>query len=149
VQVIHDPRRRRSVRISDEPRSIEIRTDDISRKHVLALLQHHLEREAKRRFRSRTAELSALTGIQYSRLFVRNQRTRWGSSSSKGNISVNWRAVMLPTAVQDYLIIHELAHQVHLNHSAAFWTVVERHCPDYRTANNRLKDNSPLISLFR
>jgi hypothetical protein len=149
VSAIRDPRRKRTVKISHESRAIEIRSDDTSRKHVLAILESSLEREAKRYFPIRSAELSRSTGIQYARLFIRNQKTRWGSSSGKGNISVNWRAIMLPPSVQDYLIIHELAHQVHLNHSKAFWAVVERHCPSYRTANKWLKDNSLLISLFR
>lgn len=149
VRVVTDPRRKRSVKVSASERLIEVRTDDTTRKNVLSILQRHLEREARRSFPEKTRALSHQTGIGYSRLFIRNQRTRWGSSSGKGNISLNWRAIMLPPAVQDYLIIHELAHQVHLNHSKAFWSVVERHCPDYRTANKWLKDNSLLISLFR
>lgn len=149
VKVIRDPRRRRSIRLSEESRTLQIRTDDVSRSHVLDVLKRFLEREAKRHFAARSAELSAATGIPFERLFVRNQRSRWGSSSGKGNISVNWRAIMLPPAVQDYLVIHELAHQVHLNHSKAFWEVVERFCPDYRAANKWLRDHSLLISLFR
>lgn len=149
VRIITDPRRKRSVKVASSERSIEIRTDDPTRKNVVSILQRHLEREARRSFPERTRALSRATGIGYSRLFIRNQRTRWGSSSGKGNISLNWRAVMLPPEVQDYLIIHELAHQVHLNHSKAFWSVVEKHCPSYRKANKWLKDNSLLISLFR
>lgn len=149
VDVVHDPRRKRTVRIQPAEQRIELRTDNTSRKNVLAVLERHLEREAKRHFLQRVEELSKTTGISYARLFIRNQRTRWGSSSGKGNLSVNWRAIMLPPSVQDYLVIHELAHQVHLNHSKAFWKVVERYCPEYRAANKWLRDHSLLISLFR
>lgn len=149
VDVVHDPRRKRTVRVDPAERRIGLRTDDTSRENVLAILEHHLGRAAKRHFLERVAQLSKLTGISYERLFIRNQRTRWGSSSGRGNISINWRAIMLPPPVQDYLVIHELAHQVHLNHSKAFWAVVERYFPDYRAANKWLRDHSLLISLFR
>ena len=149
VNVIRDPRRKRSISVSEEARSLEIRTDDPSRRHVTAVIKRYLEREAKGHFPQRASELSAMTGISFQKLFIRNQRTRWGSSSGKGNISVNWRAIMLPSSVQDYLVIHELAHQVHLNHSKAFWKVVEQFYPDYRNANKWLRDHSLLISLFR
>lgn len=149
VEVLADQRRKRTIQVTPDTQTIVVRAADTSRKHVLGLLQRHLEREARRHFHSRAPELSAATGIPYARLFIRNQRSRWGSSSGRGNISINWRAIMLPPQVQDYLIIHELSHQVHLNHSKAFWTVVERHCPDYRQANKWLREHSLLIALFR
>ncbi len=149
VRAYSDPRRKRSVWVNEAAETIEVHTKEATRKTVLAILESFLLRQAKRHFTKRAQELSSLTGISYKRLFIRNQRTRWGSSSGRGNISVNWRAIMAPPAVQDYLVIHELAHQVHLNHSKAFWKVVKHWCPDYEDANRWLKNHALLMSLFR
>lgn len=149
VRVYRNPARSRLVRLDREGARVEVETRTPTRAHVQKVLERFLVRLARRRLPARCEELSALTGIDFSRVFIRNQRTRWGSSSGKGNVSFNWRAIMVPPEVQDYLIIHELAHQVHLNHSKAFWKVVERWCPDYRSANRWLRDHSTIISLFR
>lgn len=114
--------------------------------HALAVW---LRRKAGERFRLAAEKISSEVGIGYEKIFIRNQRTRWGSSSARGNISLNWRTIMAPPEVQRYLIIHELAHQRHLNHSARFWALVERHCPDYRAHESWLKQHRSLISLFR
>lgn len=149
VRAYRDPKRKRSVWINDTAQAIEVHTQEPTRKTVLTILEGFLMRQAKRQFTKRAQELAELTGIRYQKLFIRNQRTRWGSSSARGNLSVNWRAIMAPPPVQDYLLIHELAHQVHLDHSKAFWKVVERWCPDYEEANRWLKSHALLMSLFR
>lgn len=80
---------------------------------------------------------------------IRDQRTRWGSWSSRGNISLNWRLVMLPEPVIHYVIIHELMHHFHPNHSRVFWESVQRFCPRWQTYRNTLKDYVYLNQLFR
>ena len=85
---------------------------------VSGVLGRWLRREAKQRLVNYAQQISKEVGIPYKKLFLRNQKTRWGSSSTLGNISLNWRTVMIPTPVQRYLIIHELAHQQYMNHSA-------------------------------
>ena len=89
----------------------------------------------------RVRELAALHGLEarISTISVRNQRTRWGSCSARGKISLNWRLVQVPPSVRDYVILHEIAHLVHLNHSARFWTLVESFCPNYREEEAWLK----------
>ena len=89
----------------------------------------------------RLAALSTQSGLPFSRLTIRAQRTRWGSCSSKGNISLNWRLVQMPVFVSDYVMIHELCHTVHMNHSAAFWQLVQQHFPDTDNARQWLKTN--------
>ena len=68
-------------------------------------------------------------GVTYGRLAIRDQKTRWGSCSRAGNLNFNWRLVLAPPAVLDYVVVHELAHRVELNHSVRFWRVVARYCP--------------------
>lgn len=74
---------------------------------------------------------SAELGLPYSRLSLRDTRSRWGSCTSAGNLMFSWRLAMAPSEVLDYVAAHEVAHLAEMNHSAAFWNVVDRLCPDY------------------
>jgi predicted metal-dependent hydrolase len=76
---------------------------------------------------------------------VRNQRTRWGSCSRRGTISLNWRLIQTPPFVSDYIILHELMHLREMNHSPRFWRQVETVCPGYRTAEEWLKPHASLL----
>jgi predicted metal-dependent hydrolase len=105
-------------------------------------LEKHLQGLAKTELANRTRELAAEHDIEIKRVAVRNQRTRWGSCSRTGTISLNWRLIQLPDAVRDYIILHELMHMRHLNHSPRFWAEVEKACPNYRAAEDWLKQNS-------
>ena len=79
------------------------------------------------------------------RITVRNQRSRWGSCSVKGTISLNWRLIQTPPFVQDYIILHELMHLREMNHSRRYWRCVEQVCPNYRNAEAWLKQNKNLL----
>ena len=80
-------------------------------------------------------------GVSYGRITVREQKTRWGSCSAKGNLNFNWKLILMPEGILDYLVVHELAHRMEMNHSPAFWRVVEREIPDYRERRMWLKKN--------
>ena len=80
-------------------------------------------------------------GVSCGRITIRSQRTRWGSCSTGGNLSFNCLLMLCPEPVQDYVVIHELCHRKEMNHSPAFWSEVEKHCPDYRIHRKWLKDN--------
>lgn len=88
--------------------------------------------QAKGYLPPRVGELAVTHGFKYKNLRIKNQKTRWGSCSSKGNINLNLRLMMAPDAAIDYVIIHELCHLRELNHNQAFWAHVELHCPDFR-----------------
>ena len=108
-------------------------------------IEDHLWGVAKRELPPRVLELASARGLRVAKVCVRNQRSRWGSCSRHGTISLNWRLVQTPDFVRDYIIYHELAHLNHLNHSARFWHEVERLCPGYLTAEMWLKQNSALL----
>jgi predicted metal-dependent hydrolase len=110
-----------------------------------ALIERHLRTLAAKEFPERVFELAALHQLPVKRVTVRNQRTRWGSCSRRGTISLNWRLIQAPPFVRDYLIFHELAHLREMNHSPRFWREVERLCPEYRTAEKWLRGNSTLL----
>ena len=105
-------------------------------------IEHGLRRIATPELIERTTALAAAGQFPVRRISVRNQRSRWGSCSRRGTISLNWRLVQAPLQVRDYLIFHELAHLKHMNHSARFWAEVERLCPDYRVSEAWLKHHS-------
>ena len=101
----------------------------------------HLRRIAERELPARTRELALLHGIVVNRVTVRAQKSRWGSCSVRGTISLNWRLIQTPPFVVDYIIIHELMHRRQMNHSARFWKQVAEAFPDYRRAEKWLKSS--------
>jgi len=108
-------------------------------------IERHLRALATKELPARTLEFAALHQLSVQRVTVRAQRSRWGSCSFKGVISLNWRLIQTPPFVQDYIILHELMHLRQMNHSARFWREVEQVCPDYRTAKLWLKENPGLL----
>ena len=76
--------------------------------------------------------------FKFNRISIRNQRTRWGSCSSKKNLNFNWRVIYLPQNCTDYLIVHELCHLREMNHSKKFWKLVEETIPDYKTLRKKM-----------
>ena len=92
-------------------------------------------------FTRKTEYYARLMGVTYGRISIREQKTRWGSCSSKGNLNFNWRLILAPEEVLDYVVVHELAHRREMNHSKAFYAVVESMLPDYRRAQKWLRDN--------
>ena len=95
---------------------------------------------AKRIFPERTAYFAKRMGVDYGRITIREQKTRWGSCSSKGNLNFNWKLVLLDPELLDYVVVHELAHRREMNHSKNFWKIVEAELPDYRERRRRLKE---------
>ncbi len=79
--------------------------------------------------------------VSVNRIAIREQKTRWGSCSSKGNLNLNWKLVLMPHRIQDYVVVHELAHRKQMNHSVFFWKEVEAVLPDFRERKQWLREH--------
>jgi hypothetical protein len=97
---------------------------------------------AKRNLPVRLLALAREEGLTVRKVSVRNQKSRWGSCSPNGHICLNWRLVLLPDAVRDYVLVHELMHLRRMDHSPAFWKLVARACPDYQAHRAFLRSRS-------
>lgn len=105
--------------------------------------------EAERLFLVQFKNILEKTGLKFGSLKIINSRSRWGSCDKEGNISINFRAVMLKEILREYLFIHELAHNVEFNHSKRFWKIVSTFIPQYKTVRKMLKEYNFLQDLFR
>ncbi|QDR81003.1 M48 family metallopeptidase [Sporomusa termitida] len=110
------------------------------------LIKAWLVKQAGELFLNKTKQWAAVIGVCPARITIKDQKTRWGSCSSLGNINYNWRIIMAPPQVADYLIIHELCHLLVPNHSVRFWEQVGRFSPEYRECRQWLADNGKLLS---
>jgi hypothetical protein len=95
----------------------------------------------------RVKRYSSPSGIRYRELKITNAQKRWGSCSAKGNLCFSWRLAMAPREVIDYVVVHELAHLEHKDHSRKFWDRVEKVLPDYRSRRQWLRDNDHRLTL--
>lgn len=118
-----------------------------------ALSEHKLSPEERMRyiqiardiFKQKTAYYAALMDVTYGRISIREQKTRWGSCSGKGNLNFNWRLIFAPEHVLDYVVVHELAHRKEMNHAPAFYNLVQSILPDYKAAKEWLHDNGHFL----
>jgi hypothetical protein len=112
---------------------------------VRRAVERHLWNLARRELAARTAQLATQHDLTVSRITIRNQRSRWGSCSRRGTISLNWRLIQVPAYVRDYIILHELMHMREHNHCIRFWKQVESVCPDHAVAEKWLKQHRRLL----
>jgi predicted metal-dependent hydrolase len=94
---------------------------------------------------ARLEALAAHHDLEVARISIRNQQTRWGSCGRDGHICLNWRLLLMPDSVRDYVLIHELMHLKRMDHSPAFWRLVREACPDYLVARRWLRQHGPSL----
>ena len=99
-----------------------------------------MRREIQAHFMERLQLYAPQMGVSYNRVTIRNQKGRWGSCSSKGNLNFNYRLHYLPRELMDYVVVHELAHRLEMNHSARFWNIVGKYDPKYREHQKMLTE---------
>jgi predicted metal-dependent hydrolase len=102
--------------------------------HIDRRIGDFLRREAKRNLEAASTRYANALGVRIKRLAVRDQSSRWGSCSTGGALSFSWRLILAPPFVLDYLAAHEVAHLLEMNHSARFWRLVQKLCPDHERA---------------
>jgi predicted metal-dependent hydrolase len=114
--------------------------------HALPLVEARaLRQRAVRELPPRLIDLAKRLGLTVSGVSVRNQRTRWGSCGHDGRICLNWRLLLMPPWVSEYVLIHELMHLRRMDHSAAYWRLVAAACPQYRAARQWLRAHGPSL----
>lgn len=96
-------------------------------------------------FRARAEHWAGVLGVTFGAVRVKDQRTLWGSCTRDGHLNFNWRLTLAPPETLDYVVIHELAHRVEMNHSRRFWAVVEKACPDHRAHRRWLRQNGAAL----
>lgn len=117
--------------------------------HVGRRTADFLKSEAKRLIAPRAQDMAARLGRKTGRITVKDTRSRWGSCSSAGDLAFSWRLVLAPEQILDYVVAHEVAHLVQMNHSPAFWAVVESLVGDHRPARRWLKVNGAGLHRFQ
>ena len=117
--------------------------DDLEARRTKLL--HWLRKQARLHLPERLEQLALQLDLGYGRVSIRSQRTRWGSCSSVGNINLNDRLMFLPAPLADYVMVHELCHTRHMNHSKRFWQLVESHVPQYRKFEKQLRSARQLM----
>jgi len=111
-------------------------------------LQKFYQQEAEKLIRERIQIWAEQMKLFPKVVKLRNQKSRWGSCTSRGSIQINWRLIGAPLSVIDYILIHELAHLQHMNHSKDFWNLVSRHCPDFEQSEKWLKEKHGLLEFL-
>lgn len=118
--------------IKIEQDQLIVNLDPCFRKQPSTEIEAWLKNQAVININKRTRALSVAMGLKYNKLTVRNQKSRWASCSPRKNLSFNWRLIMTPEPVLDYVIIHELSHLREMNHSIKFWNIVGQYCPNWK-----------------
>ena len=114
---------------------------------VRSLLENHLREMARSIMAERISFYEKHILVKHNSFRIKNQKTRWGSCSSKGNLNFNFRLVMAPIEIVDYVVVHELCHIVHMNHSAVFWNLVGSIISDYNERRQWLRENSLMLEI--
>ncbi|MDE6020748.1 MAG: M48 family metallopeptidase [Ruminococcus sp.] len=127
---------------------IQERKDKMSNINPLTMDEiYDLADKAMKIIPKRTAHYAPLIGVDYGRITIRNQKSRWGSCSGRGNLNFNCLLMLMPSDVIDYVVVHELCHRKEMNHSKKFWLEVEKILPDYKKQLSWLKEHGDEIMM--
>ncbi|MDR0292235.1 MAG: M48 family metallopeptidase [Elusimicrobium sp.] len=133
-----EPEAEPSVRLEDGRILITVKDENAD---AGQMAEDWLRGRAETILKERTAAWAKKMGVEFNSIFIKDQRTMWGSCSDKKNINYSYRIIKMPSVIMDYLIVHELAHLVHMNHADEYWTLVSAHCPDYDKHRKWLSSN--------
>lgn len=144
---LHDAQMKPMISIAGNNIVCYARLDKVTKPAIRASFVAWYKQQAQHYLQERSDQLSLQTGLKAQSITVKTYRARWGSCTLSGHIQYNWKLIMAPSDVIDYVIIHELCHTKHHNHSAAFWQLVASYMPNYHTARNWLKSNGHALEL--
>lgn len=145
LQRFEEADRKSRARVEPAPGRLKVYLPSGSRAGTRATAEAWIRANSRAEIEQVVALQARHMGAHPKAVSIRDQRTRWGSCSSRGNLSFNWRLVMAPPAILQYVVIHELAHLFEPNHSKNFWNLVARYYPDYKKARAWLRKNSPAL----
>lgn len=135
-----EPARKR-IQVELEEDKLLISTPNAEPARIYKAIEKWYIGQAHMIFPVRVMHYLQFTGGEVKAIRIKDQKTRWGSCSSLHNLNFNWRLIMAPGEVLDYVVVHELCHLTYMNHSRDFWNMVEKVMPDYRVYRKWLKDN--------
>jgi len=130
----------------DESRII-IRTSKTERDDIQKLLKKWYKKQTKEIVSSRVAYYGEIIKVSVNAIDIKSRKTEWGSCDSHGNLTFNWKLVMATPESIDYVVVHELCHRKHMDHSKQFWCEVKKYLPDYKERQKWLKDNSVNLNI--
>lgn len=144
LTVAIDPNRQRGYAIDGALRQLQLN----GKQPAATALRSALQQEARQWFAGRLAAYAERMGRPPPALRLSSARTRWGSCNHRGDIALHWRLILMPPAIIDYVVAHEMAHLREMNHSPRFWSVVEELCPDWRARRQELKQIAHSLPVF-
>jgi predicted metal-dependent hydrolase len=125
-----------------------VETPMINSNFIIDCLKTWYKKNARYIITMRVSQYAKVMDVTYGRISIKSQKSRWGSCSSLGNLNFNWHLVMMPNKILDYVVIHELAHRIEMNHSKEFWDIVSKVCPEYKQRKLWLKEHGLSYELF-
>lgn len=132
-----------SSKIENERIIVFVSSDDVVKDKIMNLYKG----EARKVLNERTDVYSKVIGVNPNKIFIKDQKTLWGSCSSRKNINYNYRIIMAPIEIVDYIVVHELCHLIHMNHSKSYWNTVQSILPDYEERRKWLKSNGYMLKI--
>jgi len=124
---------------------LTIQTTDAETFAPKTILESWYRSQAETIFAEKSKAWGEKMSVQFQKITIKDQKTLWGSCSSKGNLNFCWRLIKAPEPIVDYLVVHELAHLIHMNHSPEFWGLVMLWCPEYKNHRKWLNDHKDAI----
>lgn len=139
----------RTIQLSEQGHKLEgdihLDKEKVEKASIKEELEKVLRDEAETKIEEKIQQYEHQINSEYDKIYIRDQKTRWGSCSPKDNLSFNWRLVLGPEHVLEYVVVHELAHLEERNHSDKFWKKVKEMYPEYKKSNQWLSENSPKL----
>lgn len=147
-----DISRTQKVKINHEEKVIYIfkhkHNSNTSEKEIIEKLKTQLKKYSKGIFQEKSLYWANQMNTRFNKISVRSQKTRWGSCSTAGNLNYNWKLILAPPEVLEYVVVHEIAHLIEHNHSHRFWSLVERNYPDFKQAKSWLKKHGNKLNIL-